>query len=241
MTHPATPDDEAQAVRQRYARRSAQDPRYSLLNPAALWALHERQRAMLAMLRQHHPADLAALRLLEVGCGGGGNLLDCLRMGFAPEHLAGIELLSERCDAARACLPAAVRLSLGDAAELLGDAGLAQRFDLVLQATVFSSLLDAGFQQRLADAMWAALKPGGAVLWYDFTVDNPRNPDVRGLPLRRVAQLFPEGTIQARRVTLAPPIARAVTRWQPSLYTLFNTLPWLRTHLFAWIGKPPRP
>ena len=30
--------------------------------------------------------------------------------------------------------------------------------------------------------MWAAVKPGGGVLWYDFTVDNPRNADVRGVP-----------------------------------------------------------
>ena len=58
--------------------------------------------------------------------------------------------------------------------------------DIVLQSTVFSSLLDDAFQQRLADTMWRWLKPGGAVLWYDFTVNNPRNPDVRGVPLARV-------------------------------------------------------
>ncbi len=108
----------------------------------------------------------------------------------------------------------------------------------MLQSTVFSSLLDDAFQQRLADAMWAAVKPGGGVLWYDFTVDNPRNPDVRGVPLRRVRELFPGGELRARRITLAPPIARAVTRVHPSLYTLFNAVPLLRTHVLAWIAKP---
>ena len=88
--------------------------------------------------------------------------------------------------------------------------------------------------------MWRWVKPGGGVLWYDFTVDNPRNPDVRGVPLARVRALFPEGRVQARRITLAPPIARAVTRVHPSLYTLFNTLPPLRTHVLAWIEKPLR-
>jgi hypothetical protein len=127
-----------------------------------------------------------------------------------------------------------VRLTQGDATV----AGIAsQGFDIVLQATVFSSLLDDAFQQRLADTMWAAVKPGGGVLWYDFTVDNPRNRDVRGVPVARVRALFPQGRVQARRITLAPPVARAVTRIHPALYTLFNAVPVLRTHVLCWIAK----
>jgi hypothetical protein len=75
------------------------------------------------------------------------------------------------------------------------------------------------------------------VLWYDFTVDNPRNPDVRGVPLKRVRELFPHARMQARRITLAPPVARAVVRVHPALYTLFNTLPALRTHVLCWLAK----
>jgi SAM-dependent methyltransferase len=227
--------DETQSVRERYARRAPHDPRYSLLNPAALRALQERQRAMLALFKQLGWADLSALRLHEVGCGGGGNLLECLLMGFAPEHLSGVELLPERYAEARSRLPEAVALRQGDALALTPPL---ESVDIVLQATVFSSLLDDAFQQRLADTMWASVKPGGGVLWYDFTVDNPRNRDVRGVPLSRVRALFPQGQIRARRITLAPPIARAVSRVHPALYTLFNTLPLLRTHLLCWIAKP---
>jgi hypothetical protein len=86
--------------------------------------------------------------------------------------------------------------------------------------------------------MWSWLRPGGAVLWYDFTVNNPRNPDVRGVTLKRVHQLFPQGRVTAQRVTLAPPLARLLCRWHPGLYGLFNTLPLLRTHVLAWITKP---
>ena len=67
------------------------------------------------------------------------------------------------------------------------------------------------------------------MLWYDFTVDNPRNPDVRGVPLARLRALFPQGRMRYRRVTLAPPLARAVTRIHPGLYRWFNALPLLRT------------
>jgi ubiquinone/menaquinone biosynthesis C-methylase UbiE len=235
MTTPHADDaTEAQAVRERYARRAAQDPRYSLLNPAALLALQERQRAMLRLFSRLGWTDLSERKLLEVGCGTGSNLLEFLLMGFMPEHLRGIELLAERHALARRRLPQQLMLDAGDATTL--DLPAAS-FDIVLQATVFSSLLDDAFQQRLADTMWRAVKPGGGVLWYDFTVDNPRNPDVRGVPLRRVRALFPHGRVQAQRITLAPPIARAVTRLHPSLYTLFNCLPVLRTHALCWIAK----
>jgi hypothetical protein len=112
-----------------------------------------------------------------------------------------------------------------------------QSLDLVLASTVFSSILDAAFQQQLATAMWAWLKPGGAVLWYDFTVNNPFNADVRGVPMARVAALFPAARIVHRRVTLAPPLARWVCRVHPALYGWFNSLPPLRTHVLAWVQK----
>lgn len=220
---------ELDQIAQRYARRGADD-RYSLLRPEVWQMWQERQRALLQLLAQR-PGAPADWRATEVGCGAGGNLLDLLRLGLQPAHLTGIELLPERLAAARAALPGGVRLLGGDAAT--ADVAPASQ-DLVLQSTVFSSILDDALQQRVADAMWRWLKPGGAVVWYDFTVDNPRNPDVRGVPLSRVRALFPQGRLTARRVTLAPPLARAL----PRAYALLNTIPWLRTHRLVLIDKP---
>ncbi len=244
--NPPASAEEPGAVRARYARRAAEgaldgalDWRYHRLNPSALWPAQERERAIARLLRDHGWRDLRERRLLEVGCGSGGNLLEMLRFGFRAEHLRGLELLEERHAEARASLPVATELTLGDA--LVADVPPASQ-DLVLQSTVFSSLLDDAFQQRLADTMWRWVKPGGAVLWYDFTVDNPRNADVRGVPLARVRQLFPQARITHRRVTLAPPLARALAGAHPALlsvlYPVFNALPPLRTHLLAWIEKP---
>lgn len=230
------PEAEAQAVLQRYARRGAQvDPGlYSLLNPSALAIHQERTRALAGMLRRQ--ADLAAWRIAEIGCGAGGNLLDFIRLGADPAHLTGLELIAERAAAARAALPAAVQVLEGDA--LAADIAPGS-LDLAAQFTVFSSLLDDAFQQRLAERMWQWLRPGGAVLWYDFAFDNPRNPDVRGVPVGRMRQLFPQGRVaELQRVTLAPPLARAACRLHPGLYGLLNLLPPLRTHRLAWIVKP---
>ena len=230
--------DEAAAVIARYARRHGDTQRYSLLSPAALLATQERQRAIADLFVRLGWLDLTDIRLLEVGCGTGGNLLEFLRFGFKPEHLQGVELLPASVAQARLVLPASLRIMEGDAAGAAASSVPEASQDILYQATVFSSLLDAAFQQRLADTMWRWVRPGGGVLWYDFTFNNPRNPDVRGVPVERIRQLFPEGRLQVRRLTLAPPVARAVTRLHPTLYTLLNTCVWMRTHVLAWVAKP---
>lgn len=231
-----SPHDEALAVAERYARRG-DSGRYSLLKPNVWQSVQERQRALLRLFARLHWSDLASRHVLEVGCGSGSNLLELLHLGFAPRNLAGIELLPERFAQAMQRLPPGVTLMQGDAslAKLPDDSE-----DIVLQSTVFSSLLDTPFQWRLAQAMWRWVRPGGGVLWYDFTVDNPRNPDVRGVPVARIRELFPDGRVQYQRVTLAPPLARRVCALHPSLYPVFNLIPLLRTHVLAWIEKPAR-
>lgn len=228
--------DELAAIQERYqCRATVPSGRYSYFSPDVLLSAQQRQRAMLSLLSSKGIQTLRDLDLIEVGCGGGGNLLEFLMLGATPERLMGNELLDERLRHARSVLPDSVRLWPGNAADLtLGDSTL----DIVYQSTVFSSILDDALQESISTAMWRWLRPGGAVLWYDFTYNNPRNPDVRGVPLRRVQELFPQGRITARRVTLAPPLARALVRVHPALYGLFNSLPWLRTHILCWIEKP---
>lgn len=227
--------DESAAVAERYARRDAEADarRYSLFDAAALQAQQERMRVMVALWRAQGWDGLTGRDLLEVGCGSGGNLLDLLRLGAEPRRLTGIELLPERAAAARARLPAELQVIEGDA--LVSTIASASQ-DAVLAFTVFSSILDEDTQRRLAGAMWSWLRPGGGVLCYDFAVDNPRNRDVRGVPLSRWRALFPAARCVARRVTLAPPVARALGRWHPRLPAWLN-LPPLRTHRLCWFSK----
>jgi SAM-dependent methyltransferase len=238
MTAAGEESNEAAAVRASYARRHSDSWLYNPLNPAVLLATQERQRAIAELFVSLGSRDLAGLRLLEVGCGTGCNLLEFIRFGFRPEHLQGIELLTERVERARSELPISVRIMLGDAASAGTSVVPEASQDVVYQSTVFSSLLDDAFQQRLADRMWQWVRPGGGILWYDFVVNNPRNPDVRGVPVARIRQLFPHVKIRVRRVTLAPPIARVATRLHRKLYTALNICVWLRTHVLVWIEKP---
>lgn len=231
------PDNNAHAMSGQYGKRDASQDRarYSLFNPVALQEHQARLRAMLTLWREHGWTSLADKRIVEVGCGAGGNLLELLRLGAQAPHLAGWELLPERVQAARACLPSAVAVHEGDATTApVAPASV----DAVLAFTVFSSILDDATQQQLARAMWSWVKPGGGVLWYDFAFNNPRNADVRGMPVARVRELFPQGHCTVRWLTLAPPLARAVAAIHPRLLAVANSVLYpARTHRLIWIAK----
>lgn len=236
MSGPSLDNNEVQNVRERYDRRrtSLACGAYSMLNPAVYMGVQERERALIGCLKKVGMTNFQDETVLEVGCGSGSNLLEMIRLGFEPRNLVGNELLEERVTIARERLPASLHIIAGDATTLVLPEN---SFDIVYQSTVFTSILDCDFQQKLADKMWSLVKPGGGVLWYDFTYDNPRNLDVKGIPVKRIKELFPYGEIKIWRVTLAPPISRRVVRLHPGLYTLFNSLSFLRTHVLCWIKK----
>jgi len=228
-------NDEASKVDERYARRRGLSPLlYSPLMPSVYMSEQEKERALIRWVRWAELEPVQDKRFLEIGCGSGTNLRQMLRLGFRPENLVGNELIAERAERARGSLPVTTEVVVGDATAIDFSAN---SFDVVCQSTVFSSILEESFQNKLADKMWYWTKPGGGVLWYDFIYDNPSNPDVRGVPVRRIREMFPQGKIKVWRVTLAPPLGRLVTRVHPALYSLFNALPFLRTHVLCWIRK----
>lgn len=222
----------------RYSLRLKQVPpgRYSWLNPGMYLPAMEKERALLALFGRVGLGHLDQVTLLEVGCGSGSNLLRLIQWGFDPANLVGNELLDARLIQARKRLPLATRVIAGDASTL--DCG---SFDIVYQSTVFSSILDRDLQERLAARMWEMTRPGGAILWYDFCYNNPRNADVRGVPPQRIRELFPLGEPQLQRITLAPPLARWVSRLSTRAYPVLSAVPFLCTHALCWIPKPERP
>jgi hypothetical protein len=65
---------EPEALARRYARRAGAD-RYSPLRPEVQRLLQERQRVLRQLLLRAGIDRVDTLRLVEVGCGSGGNLL----------------------------------------------------------------------------------------------------------------------------------------------------------------------
>lgn len=235
--YPTEPQSEPAAVHERYARRdaAADAQHYSLYGSAsALQAQQERLRAVVQLWRAHGWHSLAGLHITEVGCGSGGNLHDLVRLGASPECLQGLELLPERAAHARSTLPTALAIHPGDATTAPVLPGSQQA---VLAFTLFSSLLDTSFRTALAQRMWQWVAPGGGVLVYDFVINNPRNPDVQGVPLAEVRRLFPQAQhITSRKLTLAPPLARRLPA--ALVAPAAALLPFARTHRLSWVVKP---
>jgi ubiquinone/menaquinone biosynthesis C-methylase UbiE len=225
--------DEAARIRAVYARRD-ESMSYSFFEIAQLLAVQERERKLLALLKARGIASLEQVKILEIGCGDGLWLRQFVNWGARPERLTGIDLLPARIERARALCPAKINLQCGDASSLGFSDG---QFDIVFQSTIFTSILDRDTKRRVAFEMLRVLRPEGLVLWYDFYMNNPANPDVRGVGKSEIERLFPNCNVSLQKLTLAPPIGRRVAPISTTLYRALSQIKPLCTHYLGSITK----
>ena len=179
---------------------------HSLFDKTSLFNFQQRQRAVLSILREAGFFPLKDFDILEIGCGTGYVLLECLAYGAVTNRVHGVDLALGKVVQACDRLPL-MPLSCADGRRLPYGNG---KFDLVLQNTVFSSVLDQEIRRELAREMLRVLNPErGMILWYDFWL-NPTNAQTRGIRPKEIRSLFPGCAFEFRRVTLAPPIARKI-------------------------------
>lgn len=225
-------DPRLDQIRGAYIRREGKTELYDPLSPVNVRINSERARAQASLLRAWlGPRKLKDIDILEIGCGKGDVLLSLIALGASPGRIVANELIDDRIEAAKGRLPPGVRLDHGDASQLPAAYG---DFDLIVQSLVFSSILDDSLLSSIASRIWNALKPGGIILSYDFVLNNPSNPDVRGVSVRKLKSLFPNGEIKTRSLTLAPPIARM---FHETLYPFLSMIPLIRTHALCTIRK----
>jgi len=228
------PGGELQRVRDAYARRPARDHRYSWLDPAHLMMYQAVERRLVEALsrRRWVPGEG---RVLEVGCGAAYWLREFMKFGHPPAQVVGADLLPARLREGRRLSPVGLGLACADGTALPFRAG---SFEIVIQATMFSSILDPALRAAVAGEMARVVDPKGLILSYDFCVPNPANPDVRPLGRAELGRLFPGWQIRSRRVTLAPPLARRLAGYSWGLCRMLEWLPFLRTFLWAEITRP---
>lgn len=171
--------------------------------------------------------------VLDVGCGGGGELRNMIRYGAIPSNLHGIDLLPDRIAAARMLSPN-IDFVCGDASKLPYED---ESMDVVMQFTVFTSILEGKMKRDIAREMLRVLKRDGIILWYDFHTDNPANPNVRAVKKKEIYELFKNCEIYLKRTTLAPPIARAIAPFSNILCQILEKIPLLRTHYLGIVRK----
>jgi len=223
-------------IKEAYANWQGREELDSRFNPGHLFMMQERERRFLRLLTRHNYNRLHGKTILEIGCGAGDLLRDFIKWGANPENVTGIDIIPERIKLAMRLCPGGVHIQEGNAARLQFPN---EQFDLVVQSTVFSSVLDAAIKKQIAAEMCRVLKPDGLILWWDFHVNNPRNPNVRGVKRREIVTSFPDCQIRLERVILAPPITRSLAPYSWLLCYFLSKIPWLCSHYIGVI-RPSR-
>jgi SAM-dependent methyltransferase len=177
---------------------------------------------------------LETKKILEIGCGTGFWLREFIKWGARPHNITGVELLPDRVAKAKQLSPEEVTVQCGSAAAL---AYPNAAFEVILQSTAFTSILDSDMKRRIASEMLRVMKQDGLILWYDYHVNNPWNPDVRGIKKHEIAQLFPHCRVRLQRITLAPPLVRFLAPHAWTVCELLTKIPLLCTHYLGAIQK----
>jgi len=206
----------------------------SLLNAGDLFIYQQRERAILKSLRlagmtQQH---LGEVRILEVGCGGGGILPLLVYYGATPGLMHGLDIDGARVRSARTRFPA-IHFTRADATHLPVRHG---SYHIVLQSTMFSSILDPADRKAAAAELLRVLRPEGFIVWFDLRYNNPRNRRVRAVTRREIERdLFPGASTHCASTVLLPPLARRIAPLSWLLAEALTLLPPLRTHYCAII------
>jgi ubiquinone/menaquinone biosynthesis C-methylase UbiE len=228
---------EIERLRHVYATQYNPDPQdrnyiWHPLNPVSIYYRQTQERAIADLFRANH-LSFEKLHVLDIGCGNGGLMRYLASLGISPDQLNGIDLMNYRIIAARQLASPAMTLVVGNAETLPYHE---QCFDLVIQFTVFSSILDDELRQHIASEIMRVLKSGGHILWYDFY--KTRNVSLHRLPLPEVHQLFPAMQIRYQQ-SLHPIFITKVLGYSRFLSVILENLPGLpKTHYLILLQKP---
>jgi 2-polyprenyl-3-methyl-5-hydroxy-6-metoxy-1,4-benzoquinol methylase len=234
-TAPRARDDPRRAevarIRRAYARYASDSAELKRRDPTngCLVQIKTEMRARLLDALQRHRVDLAGARILDIGCGGGELLEWFVNAGVPPANCAGVDLLPERAALARARLPDA-QIATAEASSLEFED---RSFDVVSLSMVISSVRDPDLARDICEEAMRVVRPEGAVVWYDTRQPNPFNKDVRAVRLREVRELFPDLRVELERITLLPPLARALGRRASRWYGPLSHIPFLKSRYFG--------
>jgi len=226
--------NEIERIKEAYERRkNLPSGLYSYFNQGNLFITQQRERKLLQILDKYGMNPLSNKQILDIGCGNGACLRELMKYGADPNKLYGVDLLEENVTRANVLSPH-LNIVVGNAERLDFDEA---SFDIVIQNTVFTSILDIQMKQNIAKEMLRVVKDNGIIIWYDLRYNNPRNPDVKGIKSKEIISLFPNCSFEFQKITLAPPLARKLAPYSWLLCYLLEKIPFLRTHYLVVIRK----
>src|SRR5262245_11247462 len=196
---------QAKQIESRYAARFSRRS-YDFYNDASIFQNQSNERLFLNLMKRYSLFPLKDKLILDVGTGGGFFLRSLLKYGIPSSHLFGVDFWEERLKEGHAiapCLPLVCTT-----AEMLPFAS--DFFDVVVQRTMFSSILDDESRLKAAGEMLRVVKPGGVVISHDFRIKRPGDSAVRSITAAELRRLFAGAELALLAEGLPPQLVRAL-------------------------------
>lgn len=229
--------DEKNRIEQVYANRAKQAQFADVYGPFAQYNTYMLARQDILVgkaLRKHHKLPLADKRILDVGCGKGHGLIKLVMHGAKSTQLTGIDLIEPRIAEARQKHPA-IAFHMGSAHQL---PYAANQFDIIMQITTFSSIIDRNLHQQIASEMTRVLRPGGIILWLDLAAKS-KDPNLIPITQQDLSALFPSLILtQVKPTRLIYGLSRRLLPISWEVVGVLERISMLCTALFATMQKP---
>jgi len=225
---------ESGRIRETYRRYQASDHYHRIWydeSPGNLFLNESVKKSLLGVLTKHGLTELDRLKVLDVGCGGGQILTYLVGFGSNEDLLYGVDLIEERLKEAKAKL-------VGGHFQCADASSLPYRdhsFDLVMQFTMLSSVLNGALRKKIAGEIMRVLKPGGTIVSFDTRYWNPQNPNTRPVREWELRSYFAPCRVQGYPILLIPQVARVLAPLSVGLCRLLERVPMFRSHYLAVI------
>ncbi|MDQ7773264.1 MAG: class I SAM-dependent methyltransferase [Elusimicrobiales bacterium] len=171
-----------------YYSKSGLDRNDIRLNPGVLFQILAAEAAFVAAIREVERNPSTA-KVLDVGCGSGGDMFQLFRIGYLPENVYGVDIQRERLEAGKN-LCHLVNFLSEDASKMSFNSDY---FDLVFESTMFATLPDDKVRAGIASEMMRVCKSGGHLLLLDWRTHKPGDSNYKALSRRELQKLFKVG------------------------------------------------
>jgi len=230
-------ETEAQAYYENYYGKKGNDRNNILINRGVLFQNLAFRKALVEALRTLPITK--DFKILDVGSGSGTGdaFLQLLACEFHPNQLYGIDIIPERIEKGKSLFPN-MHLTCDDATNMKYESCY---FDMVMESTMFVSLIDNKASVEIAAEMLRVTKPKGYIMLIDWRYDFGR-PGYNALSQKRTKDLFGVGTKTkvhcVKNGALLPPIGRFLSAHASPLYFLVQkTLPFLAGQVTTVLQK----
>ncbi|MFN8575356.1 MAG: methyltransferase domain-containing protein [Candidatus Sericytochromatia bacterium] len=225
--------NELDRLKQVYIDRKNLKISYNPVLPENYYLLNSREKMFIISLLKYFGTNFENLKVLDLGFGSGIDIFTLIKSGFNIKNIYGVEVIEERFNNLKNIIPNA-NLKLNSGFNIPFES---ENFDLVIQSTVFSSILDKNSRKLLSNEILRVLKPNGKIFFYDLKFNNPWNKNVIKIDKNELKYLFENCKIKSNSLTLNPVIVREIAKNSIIICEILEKIPILCSHYYSIIEK----